>query len=66
MNPTRMRIIQIMLVKGKVTTKLLADLCEDIPQATLYRNVNRLIQDGLVEVVGENKIRGVLYHRSNL
>jgi len=58
-NPLRLKIIQEISLKGTATTKEIAESCPDIPQATLYRHLNTLLKHGIVEVVSENKIRGI-------
>lgn len=60
MNPIRMRIIQEISLKRTATTKEIAEICGDIPQASLYRHLNTLLKNGILEVVSENKVRGIL------
>ena len=60
MNPLRLKIVQEISLKGKATTKEIAEICGDIPQATLYRHLNSLLKHEIIEVVSENKIRGIL------
>jgi hypothetical protein len=45
--------------KGRSTAKELLRLTEDVPQATLYRYLRRVVADGLLEVVEENHIRNL-------
>lgn len=60
MNPLRLKIVQEISLKGTATTKEIAEICGDIPQATLYRHLNALLKSGILEVVSENKVRGIL------
>ena len=60
LNPTRMRIIQE-LAKGQSLTA--TELCErigDVPRTTLYRHIGVLVENGIVSIVSEKKIRGGL------
>lgn len=58
-NPIRMKIVQEIIKKETATTKEIAQACSEIPQATLYRAINKLVKNNIIEVVSENKIRGV-------
>jgi DNA-binding transcriptional ArsR family regulator len=60
MNPLRLKIVHEISLKGKATTKEISEICGDIPQATLYRHLNSLLKHGIIEVVSENKVRGIL------
>lgn len=60
MNPLRLKIVQEISLKGTATTKEIAEICGDIPQATLYRHLNSLLKNGVIEVVSENKVRGTV------
>lgn len=60
LDPVRIRIIQELSLKKTATTKEIALACGDIPQATLYRHLNALLKNEVIEVVSENKIRGIL------
>ena len=57
-NPIRMRIFQYLQINGEATTRQMSEALDDIPVPTLYRHVNRLLEDGLLKVVSERKIRG--------
>lgn len=58
LHPIRMRIIQALIPEGNRTTQQLAERLSDVPQATLYRHLNTLLQAGLIHVAEERKIRG--------
>jgi DNA-binding transcriptional ArsR family regulator len=58
LHPVRLRLVQAFLGDRMLTiAELRADL-PDIPVATLYRHVGVLAEAGVLEVVGERKVRG--------
>lgn len=59
-NPTKCRILLEILKQGTATAKHLALQCADIPQTTLYRNLKRMTEDGILTVVNETPIRGTV------
>jgi len=59
LHPQRMRLIGA-LARGVLTTKQLAVLVPDIPQASLYRHLSTLLEAGVVEVVAERSVRGIV------
>lgn len=59
-NPTKCRLLIEIMKQGNVTAKHLAEKCSDIPQTTLYRNLKRMTEDGLLKVVGETPVRGTV------
>jgi hypothetical protein len=46
------------LVGRQLTTQQLKDVLSDVPQASLYRHVARLVDAGLVQVTDERVVRG--------
>jgi DNA-binding transcriptional ArsR family regulator len=59
LHPIRMRIL--MLAAGVVVTPgQIAARMSDVPQTTLYRHINMLIDGGILKVVRETKVRGTL------
>jgi DNA-binding transcriptional ArsR family regulator len=51
----------IMTVAGRrLTTQEIAAVLPDVPQATLYRNIHRLADAGILEVVKEIPVRGTV------
>ena len=58
-NPVKSQIILSVQRKGECTAKDLLTSQKDIPQATLYRTLNRLVDSGILKVVAENKVRAV-------
>lgn len=60
MHPARMRIVQALIGGRRRTAQDLRTEMPDIPQATLYRQVNILVAGGMVEVVDQNRVRGTV------
>ena len=65
-NPVKARIIATLHSKGPLTPKGLLAHLETIPQATLYRQIHALEEDGIVEIVCEEKKRAVVEKTYNL
>jgi DNA-binding transcriptional ArsR family regulator len=59
LHPIRMRIIQH-LSKGEATVHELKEWMSDVPQATLYRHLNRLTNNKIIYIVDERKVRGAV------
>jgi DNA-binding transcriptional ArsR family regulator len=57
--PLRARIL-IHLMGRELTTNQLARLLPEVPRASLYRHVRRLLEGGVLEVVREIPVRGTL------
>lgn len=60
MNPVRMKIIQSLIGGKRLTVQNIGERLDDVPQATLYRHLNKLLKAGVIEVVEENQIRGTI------
>lgn len=60
LNPVRMRIIQQLAVNARMTATELSEKIDDVPRTTLYRHINVLLENELLAVVAERKIRGSL------
>ena len=60
MNPIRIKILQELGLKGKATTKEIQSACGDIAQATLYRHLNELLKNDIIQVIDENIINGII------
>ncbi|WP_185830662.1 helix-turn-helix domain-containing protein [Siminovitchia terrae] len=58
LHPVRMRIIQQLLLGKPLTIAQLVEILGDIPQATLYRHMNLLLEANLVEVIETKKVKG--------
>lgn len=59
LHPIRLRIVTAM-TSGNQTPKELAQTLQDIPQTTLYRQINILIDGGFLQVVDEIPQRGTV------
>lgn len=60
MNPTRMRIIQYFMLHENATTTQMRGELEDVPKATLYRQMKILEDANLIRVIEENRVRGAV------
>jgi len=59
LHPQRLRLLRA-LAQGVLTTRQLAVLVPDIPQASLYRHLSTLLEAGVVEVAAERSVRGIV------
>jgi DNA-binding transcriptional ArsR family regulator len=60
LHPVRLRIVQAFLGDRALTTSKLAAEMSDIPAASLYRHVARLVDAGVLQVVAERRVRGAM------
>ena len=60
LHPVRLRIVQAFLGDRALTTSALAAELADVPSASLYRHVARLVDAGVLAVVAERRVRGAL------
>src|SRR4051794_12982276 len=59
LHPIRMRIIQS-LINQQRTAQQLKELLPDIPQASLYRHLKRLVEAGVIHIIDEIPNRGTI------
>ncbi|MCM3768794.1 helix-turn-helix domain-containing protein [Neobacillus niacini] len=59
LHPVRMRIIQN-LINQQLTSQQMKEMLPDIPQASLYRNIKKLVESEVIHVVDEIPIRGTV------
>lgn len=59
-NPVKCKLLLEIYSQERATAKHLSDVLGDIPQATLYRNLKKMLNDGLLKVVEETQIRGTV------
>lgn len=59
-NAVKCRLLLEIYSQGKVTAKHLSDTYNDIPPATLYRHLKKMLSDGILKVVEETPIRGTV------
>lgn len=60
LHPVRLRIVQAFLGERPLTTSELSAELSDVPSASLYRHVARLVDAGVLQVVSERRVRGAL------
>ncbi len=58
LHPVRLRIVQAFLGERALTTSELRGELPDVPAASLYRHVARLVDGGVLSVVSERRVRG--------
>lgn len=59
-NPVKCKLLLEIHSQGKSTAKHLSDIYNDIPQATLYRHLKKMLSDGILQVVEETQVRGTV------
>lgn len=59
LHPIRMRLLTA-LSGQQLTAQQLARALPDVPQATLYRHINTLVQHEILRVVEERQVRGTV------
>jgi NAD(P)H-nitrite reductase large subunit len=57
--PYKLQIVQTIIERGQCTAKELMDINNDVPQATLYRMLKSLVNDEILFVVEEKKVRAL-------
>lgn len=57
-DPVSNKILQLIRVKGRMTVAEIMDSCKDIPRATIYRRMDKMLQVGAIQIVETNKVRG--------
>jgi len=60
LHPVRLRIVQSFLGDRALTTTQLRTELADVPAASLYRHVARLVAAGVLTVVAERRVRGAV------
>ncbi len=60
LHPVRLRIVEAFLGDRALTTTGLRTELPDVPPASLYRHVARLVDGGVLAVVAERRVRGAL------
>jgi hypothetical protein len=60
LHPVRLRIVEAFLGDRALTTSDLAAELADVPPASLYRHVARLVNAGVLAIVAERRVRGAL------
>ncbi len=65
-HPVRLRIVHAMAGRRVFTTSQLCDLMPEVSKATVYRHVGVLADAGVLEVDGEERVRGAVERRYRL
>jgi Helix-turn-helix domain len=60
LHPVRLRILHAFLGDRALTTTQLRSELPDVPAGSLYRHVARLVDGGVLAVVGERRVRGAV------
>jgi hypothetical protein len=60
LHPVRLRIVQAFLGDRALTTTQLRAELPDVPAGSLYRQVAKLVEGGVLAVVSERRVRGAL------
>lgn len=60
MNPVKCKLLLEIYSQGKATAKNLSDIYNDIPPATLYRHLKKMLNDGILQVIDETHVRGTV------
>ncbi|WP_158602364.1 helix-turn-helix domain-containing protein [Cohnella endophytica] len=60
LHPIRMRIIQALINGSRMTSQQIQERLEDVPQATMYRHLKKMVDAGVLEVAEEIPNRGTL------
>lgn len=60
LHPVRLRVVQAFLGDRALTTSQLRAELSDVPPATLYRHVARLVRASVLQVVAERRVRGAV------
>jgi len=59
-DPVKSKIIMEIHEQGRITTKQIAKIFDEIPQATLYRYIKKMHSDGILKTVDEIPVRGTV------
>lgn len=60
LHPIRMGIVQNLIGDRRMNAQQIGELMPGVPQATLYRHLNKLLEVGIISVVEENPVRGTV------
>jgi DNA-binding transcriptional ArsR family regulator len=66
LHPVRLRIVHALSGGRVVTTSALCERIADVSKATVYRQVSVLAEAGILEVEGEQRVRGFVERRYRL
>jgi hypothetical protein len=60
LHPVRLRVVNAFLGDRALTTSQLAEELDDVPTGSLYRHVAKLADAGVLQVVAERRVRGIV------
>jgi Helix-turn-helix domain len=60
LHPVRLRVVKAFLGEAALTTAQLAAELSDVPVGSLYRHISKLAKAGVLQVVGERRVRGAV------
>ncbi|MBO0823648.1 MAG: helix-turn-helix domain-containing protein [Actinobacteria bacterium] len=60
LHPVRLRIVQAFLGDRALTASQLRSELSDVPAASLYRHIAKLVRAGVLQVVAERQVRGAI------
>jgi len=60
LHPVRMKVLQTLASGRRRTVQQIAEKLPEVPQATLYRHLKKLLDAKVIEVVEENQVRGTI------
>lgn len=60
LHPVRMKIVQTLVNGRKLTVQQMSEKLPDIPQASLYRHLKKLVEADLIVIAEENQVRGTI------
>ncbi|TWT01773.1 helix-turn-helix domain-containing protein [Planomicrobium sp. CPCC 101079] len=60
LHPVRMRIIQTLVNRRQLTVQQIGEKLPDVPQASLYRHLKKLVEAEIVKAVEEHQVRGTV------
>ncbi|KLU58994.1 hypothetical protein CEB3_c50140 [Peptococcaceae bacterium CEB3] len=60
LHPVRMRIIQLFISNKELTAGQIIQLIPEVPQASLYRQLSKLAEANIIEIVAEKRMRGTV------
>ncbi|MCM3440635.1 helix-turn-helix domain-containing protein [Metabacillus halosaccharovorans] len=60
LHPVRMKIVQTLIGRKELNVQQIQARLTEVPQATLYRHLNKLLEGNVIQVVKENQIRGTV------
>ncbi len=60
LHPVRMKVLHTLSSGRRRTVQQIAEKLPEVPQATLYRHLKKLLDGKIIEVVEENQVRGTI------